>query len=269
MEFVVVRGDVSLTCTKYGQGRPAAVLLHGLAGYAGEWQPTVSWLATSHSLLALDQRGHGASTRYPGDMSRAAYVADAIAVIEGLDTGPVVLIGQSLGAHTAMLIAAQRPDLVAALVVAEASPECDPDGPSRVGRWLSAWPVPFATLAAAFDYFQGMNYFHSATAARVWADGLEERSNGWWPRFDVDVMVESLREVATNDYWDQWEAIRCPTLVVRGEHGALTREGADDMLARLAKARLAEIGGAGHDVHLDQAGQWRQTITNFLFGSRR
>ena len=69
--------------------------------------------------VGFDQRGHGASTTRPGDLGRGAFVNDAVAVIESLGVGPVVLVGQSFGAHTALLVAASRPDLVSLLVLVE------------------------------------------------------------------------------------------------------------------------------------------------------
>lgn len=47
-------------CAEYGSGAPV-LLLHGLAGYGGEWQDTVRWLAESNRAVVVDQRGHGAS----------------------------------------------------------------------------------------------------------------------------------------------------------------------------------------------------------------
>src|ERR1700741_1749200 len=61
----------------------SVVLLHGLAGYGGEWSTTIEHLSPGWRCLALDQRGHGRSTRRPDDMSRRALVDDVIAVIEG------------------------------------------------------------------------------------------------------------------------------------------------------------------------------------------
>jgi pimeloyl-ACP methyl ester carboxylesterase len=42
-----------------------------------------------------------------------------------------------------LLLAASHPELVRGLVVAEASPEPDPEAPTRVAEWLRSWPVPF------------------------------------------------------------------------------------------------------------------------------
>jgi pimeloyl-ACP methyl ester carboxylesterase len=52
------------------------LLLHGLAGYAGEWVRSAELLCREYRVFALDQRAHGSSTRRPKDMSRDAFVAD-------------------------------------------------------------------------------------------------------------------------------------------------------------------------------------------------
>jgi pimeloyl-ACP methyl ester carboxylesterase len=235
-------------------------MLHGLAGHSGEWQGSAQWLVERHRVFALDQRGHGRSERRPADVSRDAYVADAVAAIDRFDLAPVVLVGQSLGGHTAFLVAARRPDVVKGLVVAEASAGGpDRDAPARTREALAAWPVPFSSRMAALQFFGG----HGA-AARSWVDGLEHRQDGLWPRFEVDVMVESLREVADRSYWSEWDQIECPTLVVRAEHGTLPRAEAENMERRLAGARLVEISGAGHDLHLDSPERWRESVERFM-----
>src|SRR4051794_29372281 len=84
-----------------GNGQPV-VLVHGLVGHAAEWASTMCYLAPRRRCLALDQRGHGGATRRPRDLSRQAFVDDVVAIIDhaGIEE-PVVLIGQSMGAHTA------------------------------------------------------------------------------------------------------------------------------------------------------------------------
>jgi pimeloyl-ACP methyl ester carboxylesterase len=116
---------------------PGLLLLHGLAGHAAEWAATAGRLRDAYRVVALDQRGHGASERRPGDVSRAACVADVIGVVEGLRLAPVVLVGQSLGGNTALLAAAERPDLVRALVLVDAGPV----GRKRSGGGVrTRWP---------------------------------------------------------------------------------------------------------------------------------
>src|ERR1044072_1392597 len=111
------RDKVRLCCIDHGGDAPALLLLHGLAGHAREWDGTAAHLAPRHRVLCPEQRGHGRSDRRPEDLSPDAFAADATAWIEALGVAPAVVVGQSLGGLTAILLAAQRPDLVCGLVV--------------------------------------------------------------------------------------------------------------------------------------------------------
>jgi pimeloyl-ACP methyl ester carboxylesterase len=212
-------------------------------------------------VIALDERGHGDSTRAPIDVSREAHVADVVFVIDQLDLGPVILIGQSLGGNLAFLVAARHPDLVQGLVVAEACPEGDPEavGPGEIREWLNRWPTPFPSLEAAARFFMGPSL--SATA---WAGGLERRADGWWPRFDVDVMVRTLHDATSRGYWEEWKRIRCPTLVVGAGAGLVPVAILEAMAERLPTARFVAIPRARHDLHLDRPVEWREAVTGFL-----
>ncbi|MGW3462167.1 alpha/beta fold hydrolase [Streptomyces olivaceoviridis] len=149
-ERVVVRDGVRLACRDWGGPGQPIVLLHGLAGHAGEWDVLAGRLSSRYRVVAVDQRGHGASERHPRDVSRAAYVADVIAVVDQLALQRPALVGQSLGGHTAMLTAAAHPGLVRALVLVEAGPGGpNPNGPADNGGWLDSWPTPFPSREAA------------------------------------------------------------------------------------------------------------------------
>lgn len=259
--MTVLRDGVRLECRDRPGPGPSVVLLHGLAGHAGEWDGTARWLSPRHRVVAVDQRGHGASERRPGDVSRAAYVDDAVAVITRSGSGPVILVGQSLGGHTAMLTAAARPDLVRALVLVEAGPGGpNPGVPADIGAWLDSWPVPFPSVESAAAFLGG------GPVGRGWAEGLERRDDGWWPRFDRDVMVASLRENAERAFWQEWDALRCPTLVVLAEKGIIGPEEAEEMCRRQPRAVAVGVPGAGHDVHLERPDALRQAMAAFLDG---
>ncbi len=236
------------------------VCLHGLAGYAGEWEATAAGLAADHRLLALDQRGHGRSDRHPDETSREAFVADVAHLIDELDLAPAVLIGQSMGGNTAFLTAARHPELVAALVVVEASPdEPAPDLSQRIERWLDRWPTPFASPEQAHAFFASEGLDSDA-----WTAGLERRTDGLWPPFDPAVIVECIADLASRDYWAEWNMVRCPTLIVRGERGNFTVEHFERLARALTAGETATIPHAGHDLHLENPGTWLLTLRQFL-----
>src|SRR5690349_10066846 len=139
-----------LSCLVSENGGMPLVVLHGLAGSAREMAAPVP----GHRVIAPDQRGHGHSVRRPPEVSRAAYVSDVVLVIERLaGGGPVALAGQSMGAHTAMLTAAEHPELVSKLVMLEGGVGgSEDDYPTQLGEWFAAWQLPFPSPADAVRF---------------------------------------------------------------------------------------------------------------------
>ncbi|HTZ62684.1 MAG TPA: alpha/beta hydrolase [Solirubrobacteraceae bacterium] len=265
-ELLFKREGVRLACLDFGGSGIPVVLLHGLAGHGGEWAESASWLTEHHRVIAIDARGHGNSEHVPEDVSRAAHVADTAFVIEELGLGPVILVGQSLGGHTAFLTAAANPDLIRALVVIEATPESATSGEVEqrvlaLGDSLAAWPVPFESMSAAVSFWGG-----PSVKAHAWASGLEDRAGMLWPRFDLTIMMRTLREGICRPCWQEWEALRMPTLIVRGAQGPIPLTIFTSMGERQSRAQLVEIPDAGHDLHIEAPSRWKDAFTAFLAG---
>jgi pimeloyl-ACP methyl ester carboxylesterase len=254
------RGEVFLHALDFGGHGPPVILLHGLAGYAGEWADTASWLRERHRVVAPDLRGHGESTRTPSLVDAHAFVADVVAWLDALGFERATLVGQSFGGLIAFLTGAEHPRRVARLVVAEASPAPDPGAEAEARGWLESWPRPFPDLEAAIRFFGG-----DSLRARAWALGLETREDGLWPRFDQRTVLQALHESAST-HWAAWEALSCPTLIVRGEHGMAAAE-AGAMAARSKGAVVETVPDAGHDVHLERPTGWRAVVEPFLAGA--
>ncbi|MEO3974238.1 alpha/beta hydrolase [Streptomyces sp. CAU 1734] len=238
---------------------PPVVLLHGLAGFAGEWAALAALLSRSRRVIALDQRGHGASERRPADVSRAAYAADVIALLDQLGCAEAALVGQALGGHTAMLTAAAHPGRITAVVMVDAGVRgTNDDGPEHIRRCLAAWPIPFPSPEVAAKFLGG------GVRGEVWAAGLEEREDGWWPRFDSGVMVETLRETALRSYWPEWRGVRAPVLLVVGEWGLVSGSEGMEMMRRRPETVAMSVPGSGYDVHLERPDVLCAVIEDFL-----
>ncbi|WP_220198681.1 alpha/beta fold hydrolase [Ktedonospora formicarum] len=256
--LVMKHEGARLCCVDFGGDGAPALLLHGLAGRGNEWYETAQWLREHYHVYALDQRGHGRSSKGLDDYSRDVYVNDAACVIEQLGQGPVVLVGQSLGGQIAYLVAARRPELVQTLIVVEAGIHPDPDTPANIRKWLNGWPLPFPSLAAARAYFGG----DDDPEARAWIEVLEERDDGYWPQFEGEEMVSSVED--QREYGEEWARLHCPTLLVSGEKGYLPQAEAREMLTLNANVRHERIPGAGHMLHLSHAHEWRKIAETFL-----
>lgn len=236
---------------------PAVVVLHGLAGSGTEFIPTAEAL-TGRKVVLIDQRGHGFSTRMPPSVTRDAFVSDVVAVIRRSTSEPVHLVGHSMGAHTAMLVAAAHPELVRTLVMLEgAEGHGTPAEREALGDSLRSWPVPFP------DRDRAREFFGDGPLQRAWVDDLEERADGMHPRFDVDVMVAVLAEVA-RPRWDAWARVEAPTLVVYARSGMFTESQKSRFVERGRNVARVDLDGASHDAHLDAFDGWIAALVDFV-----
>lgn len=258
-QFTVARGPVVLHVTdKVGPGSPV-VVLHGLAGSSTEMAATAAALG-QHRVVTLDARGHGRNTRYPDDVSREAHVADVVHVIEAVIGDPVTLVGQSMGGHTALLVADARPDLVRQLVLLEAGVGGDGSEKSRetMRRFFDSWPTPFADIA------EEQSFLGTSALGRAWAADLEERADGLWPRFDTDVVIRTIACVDARPRWDEWSRIDLPTLAVFGKDGMFDSATKDEFVSRGRQAKRVDLSGGSHDAHLDAFPSWIETLSAVL-----
>ena len=137
-EFVIAGDGVELSGVDEGEGAPV-VLLHGLTASRRYVVMGSSALQRSgHRVIAYDARGHGQSSPAPtaADYTYAQLGADLEAVINDRGLERAVLAGASMGAHTILWLALNRPERVAGLVVI--TPAYEPGisgGPDSLARW--------------------------------------------------------------------------------------------------------------------------------------
>src|SRR5207245_10662607 len=97
-------------------GEPVIVLLHQSLARSEDWENIFPRLATRYRTIAYDARGHGRSGRAPVYTLRS-FADDALRILREIAKAPAVLIGHSLGALTALVVASDAPDLVRAIVL--------------------------------------------------------------------------------------------------------------------------------------------------------
>jgi pimeloyl-ACP methyl ester carboxylesterase len=106
-----------------GSGRPSVVLEAGRNDVAAAWRPVMDLLAPSLHVVAYDRAGLGGSPPAADPVILARQLADLTAIITTATAGRCVLAGHSWGAVLVQLLARQRPDLVAGLVLVDPADE--------------------------------------------------------------------------------------------------------------------------------------------------
>ncbi len=254
--------------------RGSALLLHGGGQTRHAWGGTGAALAAAGwQAVALDLRGHGDSAWSPqGAYALSRLARDAVAIAETLSP-PRVLIGASLGGMS-LLHAAGRlaPGLADALVLVDVVPRMEGGGVRRIVRFMQAHQEGFADLAAAAEavsaYRQGQGGAARAPDLQSLRKNLRQRDDGRW-YWHWDPQILTPREpAAMADYlglFQAAEALRCPTLLVRGKRSDVVSErGVADFRARVPHAEFVDVAEAGHMVAGDDNTAFSAAIVEFL-----
>ena len=270
--FVAVNG-VRLHYREWGTaGAPPVVILHGLTGHAWEFDGVAAALAAGgHHVVAVNQRGHGASA-WADDYSPGIMADDAAAVIEALELRGVTLIGHSMGGVNGWWLAARHPELVERFVILDIDPEAITSETLYEG-WTTALnayaQARFADAEAAVAaYLEGYTGAQREALRTFALNNIEEGSDGQWAwRFDARRLSSWLRHAldAGDAHWARLRQLACPTLIVRAVNSPYTTApAAERMAGTIPDARLVEMPDSGHDVHIDQLDALLAELRSFL-----
>ncbi len=113
----LTREGTTLAYEDAGEGKPALVLVHGVACHRAFMALQAEFLRASHRVITVDLRGHGDSDAPRQRYSIGALADDVGWMCERLDVAPAVVVGHSLGGLVALELAAARADLALAAVL--------------------------------------------------------------------------------------------------------------------------------------------------------
>jgi len=255
---------MKLSITETGEGRPLAVL-HGLYGSARNWATAAKRIAAlGWRALALDLRNHGASP-WADEMSYPAMADDVIETLaEAGVTGPLVLLGHSMGGKTAMAAALARPEAVRALVVVDIAPVAY--GHSHE-RYIAAMrTLDLSSIARRSQADAALSQAVPEPAVRGFLLqnlAFEEGAARW--RINLEGIARSMETLTGFPFAPGEVRYDGPALFVAGgdsdylgpEHEAAVR-------AFFPAARIETVAGAGHWIHAEAPEPFLALVEGFL-----
>jgi pimeloyl-ACP methyl ester carboxylesterase len=246
------------------RNRDVLVCVHGLTRSSRDFDELARTLCAQFRVVCPDVAGRGDSDRLadPKLYTWAQYVADMVTLIARLDVEAVNWLGTSLGGFVGMALAAQQGSPVRKLILNDAAPVIAKAALERIGSYLGAAPA-FASLEEAEKYVRTIAApfgEHSdaqwRTLAETWVRKNEDGS--WRPHYDPRI-AEAYRATLPEkdlELWPLYDAVRCPTLLIRGERSdVVARDTAEAMTRRGPKAKVVEFNGIGHAPTLLHANQ--------------
>ncbi len=256
---------------------PAVVFLHGGGQTRRSWGRAAAAVAErGWQAITVDLRGHGESDwSTDGDYRVTSFAGDVLEVLRHLPPRPV-LVGASLGGFTAMLLAGElAPATARAVVLVDIVPDMDPSGASRIHSFMyDRITSGFDSLDEVADMIQEYNP-HRRRPSDL--DGLRtnlrHRDGRWYwhwdPKFIDGTSARPPIEVTEVDRLNAAiEAIlrtNVPMLLVRGQMSDLvTKERAEEFIARFPEIDFVDVGGAGHMVAGDRNDIFAGAVVEFL-----
>ena len=243
--------------TYYEWGDPAnsrvVICVHGLSRNGRDFDVLGEALAPTHRVLAVDIPGRGASQWLPNpnDYVFTTYLTTLTALIARSGAERVAWVGTSMGALLGMVMAAQPNTPVERLVINDAGPLIEPAAIARIRDYVGLAPT-FATYEEADAYIRLVSKPFGALTDAQWdfltRTSVARNAEGRWAlTYDPGIAVPFRNAAAPPDLWPVWDAIRCPTLLLRGANSdLLSAATAKAMTERGPKARLLEFAGVGH-----------------------
>ncbi len=235
-------------------GAPAVVFANSLGTDLRLWDAVLP-LLPGLRLIRYDKRGHGLSDR-GGDCSIADLADDLAALIEAETPGGAVVVGLSIGGAIAQALAAQRPDLVRALVLSNTA--------ARLGT-----PESWQTRISAIEQ-GGIAAIADAVMERWFAPAFRATPQlAPWRnmvlRSDPQGYIAACRVLAGFDLTASTATLRLPALVIAGgQDGASPPDLVASTAALIPGAAFHILPDAGHLPCVETPAAWAALVAPFL-----
>lgn len=229
------------------------VCVHALGRNGRDFDVLGEALSATHRVLAPDMPGRGASEwlRDPMDYVAPTYLTTLTALIAASGADEIAWVGTSMGALLGIVAAATPGTPVRTLVVNDAGPIVEAAALARIRDYFGA-DRSFATYEALETYVREISTpFGPLTDAQwehVTRTNARQRPDGTWAvGYDPRIAIPFRENPAPANLWPLWDAIRCPTLVLRGaQSDLLSAATAHAMSERGPRPRVVEFAGVGH-----------------------
>lgn len=248
--------------TDQGKGEPTLVLIHGWIGNHNFWKEQIPALSKNHRVIALDMIGCGKS-----DAPKVAYTQEllarsVLAVMDQAQVTDAVLMGHSMGAAVARLVALEHPERVRAFISMDGAIARPPQDPAGREKWLAQ----AAAFAAQFQgpdgqqkvgpSFDAMQNKATPPAVREWVKA-QALATPW------HVGRSSMAEFVRPENWDM-QPSKVPALAICAQ-GPHSPPGYDKQL-RILFPNLSyhTVSGVGHFLMLEKPKEVNALILEFV-----
>ncbi|MDA1278591.1 MAG: alpha/beta hydrolase [Chloroflexi bacterium] len=268
-ERYVHTGNIALNVADWGvssPGAPVVILIHGYGSSWHTWGRVVDKLSSMFHLYAVDLRGMGRSGRYGAGSDRQTWADDIASAIPRLSSGPVVLVGHSLGGWVTAAVASRNPHLVSKAVLVEAFSGAQSEVRKRERQvrheerqkraaLIRAAITPADLVPMVSERYDGASANSISRIARMY--------------FELDPALEAGRPGPSDDsdmFESMFRSIQCPALIIYGSvanGGIMSDEEARRVADLIPDSKLLSWPKVGHSPHIARNHDFIRALNRF------
>jgi pimeloyl-ACP methyl ester carboxylesterase len=232
-KFYNIRG-FKMYCEVYGVGKPL-LMIHGNGGSISAFTKNIPYFAKRYKVIVVDSRAHGKSADPKDSLSFEMMADDYAALLDAMHVDKSYVLGWSDGGINALLLAMRHPDKVIKLASTGAN----------------LWPDSTGIAPAAWkderDYFN-----KNKDKTRTTAKDLND-----WKIFMLDWLQPNIPLSAL-------KAIKCPSLIICGDHDVIPIEHTTLIYQHIPKAYLWVVPNSGHGTLIEHTDEFNKKVDEFF-----
>src|SRR5450432_1225286 len=232
-KYYSIRG-MKMYCEVYGSGSPL-LLIHGNGGSLSAFTSNIPWLSQKYQVIATDSRAHGKSADTKDSLSFEMMADDEAALLDSMNIKAAYVIGWSDGGIVALLLAMRHPDKVIKLASTGAN----------------LWPDSTAIIPKEWKEAKA---YYDTTHTKVFTTAKEKNN---WKIFMLDWLQPNIPATAL-------QSIRCPSLIIGGDHDVITLEHAMIIYRNIPHAYLWILPDSGHGTLIEHRDDFNKKVDDFF-----
>jgi pimeloyl-ACP methyl ester carboxylesterase len=254
------------------------VCVHGVTRVSDDFDILAQELAAHYRVICPDIVGRGQSDWLPNPQlyQIPQYVSDVVTLLARINVEKVDWFGTSMGGLIGIVLASMRQSPIKKMILNDVGPSLNFEAIERIADYIGQ-DKQFARFDEAARFIREISTSFGPHSESQWlkiaSDVLKLNADGKWIRhYDLGLAVpvkattREVAEIGEKMLWAAYDAISCPTLLIRGaESDLLSTKTAQEMQARGPKVKLVEIAGVGHAptfVHEDQIAIAKEFLLN-------
>jgi pimeloyl-ACP methyl ester carboxylesterase len=232
-KYYSIRG-IRVYCEIYGNGKPL-LMIHGNGGSIDAFKNNIPYFAKNYRVIVADSRSQGKSADPKDSLSFEMMADDEAALLDSIHVDSAYVLGWSDGGIIALLMAIRHPGMVIQLASTGAN----------------LWPDSTAIIPSF--WMRDKQHFDTMDVSKL--KTAKEKND--WKLFLLDWYQPNIALTALH-------TIKCPSLIIGGDHDLIRVEHTTAIFQNIPNASLWILPNSGHGTLIDYADEFNRKVDSFF-----